>query len=307
MTDSYHASQIKRRRRTKVQIETLDRQIVDVLRADYPQSIRHIFYRLTDPRLEEPVEKSDNGYQQVQARLTKLRREGVIPYYWISDMSRRGYFVNTFSGAGDFLRSMCGLYRADLWAGADRYVEVWCESRSIASVIQNDCKELAVSLYPCGGFSSITFIHEAAQEINGRFQFHDETGYIILGQPVTIFYVGDYDPAGVLIDVALERELRSHLHPDIDLTFTRLAITEQQIRQFDLPQKPRKTSDRRALHIERTVEAEAMPAHIIRQILREAIEQHLPQDALRVAKVAEESEKAHLVRMAEMIDGGPAR
>jgi hypothetical protein len=148
----YPAGQIKRRRRTKAQVEQLNEQIVGVLRADHPQSIRHIFYRMTDPRLPEPVEKTDAGYEQVQARLVKLRRDGVIPYDWIADMSRRGYFVNTFSGAGDFVRRMHGLYRSDLWAGADHYVEVWVESRSIASVIQQDCEELAVSLYPCAGF-----------------------------------------------------------------------------------------------------------------------------------------------------------
>lgn len=78
--ETYQAGQIKRRRRTRDQVAALDRQIIDVLRADHPQSVRHVFYRMTDPRLAEPVEKSDNGYQQVQARLVKLRREGAVPY-----------------------------------------------------------------------------------------------------------------------------------------------------------------------------------------------------------------------------------
>ncbi len=32
-----------------------------------------------------------------------------------------------------------------------------------------------------------------------------------------VIYIGDYDPAGVLIDVSLERELRKHLATSIDL------------------------------------------------------------------------------------------
>ncbi len=205
-------------------------------------------------------------------------------------MSRRGYFVSTFSSASDFLRRMNGLYRADLWALSEHYVEVWCESRSIASVIQDDCEELAVSLYPCGGFSSITFVHEAAQEINDR----DD------GRPVTVFYIGDYDPAGVLIDVSLERELRHHLDDEIELRFIRLGITPEQVAEYDLPTKPRKETDKRSLHVERTVEAEAMPARILRQLLRENIEALLPPDALRVAKVAEESERGMLIDLARM-------
>ena len=123
----YQASHIKRRRRTKDQVETLDRQIIEVLRADHPQSVRHVFYRMTDPRLPEPVEKSDHGYQQVQARLVKLRRDGAVPYGWLADMSRRGYFVNTFSDASDFILSMQALYRSDLWHLSEHYCEVWCE------------------------------------------------------------------------------------------------------------------------------------------------------------------------------------
>ena len=162
---TYQARQIKRRRRTKAQVEQLDAQILDVLLEDHPQSIRHVFYRMTDPRLPEPVEKTEHGYQQVQNRITKLRRSGRLPYGWITDASRRGYYTNTFSGSGDFLSQMMGLYRADLWQDANVYVEVWSESRSIAGVIEDDCSELAVSLYPAGGFTSISLAYQAAEYI----------------------------------------------------------------------------------------------------------------------------------------------
>ena len=163
----YEAGPIKRRRRTRAQIEQLERQIVEIVARDRPVSIRNVFYQLTDPRLPEPIDKSDRGYNQVQARLTKLRRAGRIPYSSISDMSWRGYFVDTFNGAGDFLRKVKGLYRADLWRQAEYYVEVWVEFCLIAGIIQDDCEELAVSLYPCGGFPSITLAYQAAEFING--------------------------------------------------------------------------------------------------------------------------------------------
>ena len=162
----YEAGPIKRRRRTRAQIEVLDYQIFQALAADYPQSVRHVFYLMTNPRLREPVEKSERGYNQVQDRLKKLRVAGRIPYSWLSDSSRRGYFVDTFEDAEDFLLRVKGLYRADLWRHSDVRCEVWVESRSIAGVVQADCEELAVSLYPCGGFTSWTFAYEAADYIN---------------------------------------------------------------------------------------------------------------------------------------------
>ena len=45
------ASTIKRDRRTKTRMAQLDEQIIAVLREDHPQSVRHVFYRMTDPRL----------------------------------------------------------------------------------------------------------------------------------------------------------------------------------------------------------------------------------------------------------------
>ena len=293
---TYRASPIKRERRSKDRMNQLDEQIMAVLREDHPQSVRHVFYRMTDPRLSEPVEKSDRGYRHVQDRCVKLRRAGRVPYDWFADLSRRGYFVNTFDDAGDFLRRMSSNYRADLWRDADYRCEVWAESRSIASVLMDYCEELAVDLFPCGGFSSLSFVHEAAQQHNQRRDT----------RPLVVFYVGDLDPAGVLIDVALQRELRAHLRSDIELDFRRIGINEEQVAAYDLPTKPRKDGDKRSQHVTYSVEAEAMPANILRGILRAEVEGLLPEGALHAAKVAEQSERAHLDNMAAMFDKGQA-
>ena len=280
------------RRRTNAQLSQLDVQIIAVLQDDHPQSVRHVYYRMTDPRLPEPVEKTDRGYRHVQTRCVALRRSGRVPYSWFSDLSRRGYFISTFRNAGDFIKSMQGHYRADLWKDADVRCEVWAESRSIASVLQDDCNHLCVSLFPCAGFASLSFIHEAAESLNAE---EDD-------RPVQIFYIGDYDPAGVLIDVTLQRDLREHLRPTIELRFERIGINQEQIAEHDLPTKPRKDTDRRSLHIKYSVEAEAMPAKILRGILRDKVEALLPANALAIANVNEESERAYLGQWAERAD-----
>lgn len=302
MSDTHQPSlvctPIKRRRRTKTQIAQLDQQILSVLQEDHPQSVRHVFYRMTDPRLAEPVDKSENGYRTVQDRTVELRRAGRLAYDWITDATRRGYHVATYVDSADFIRQMTGHYRADLWRGAGVYVEVWCESRSIAGVIEADCRELAVSLYPAGGFSSLSLAYQSAEHIAAQAQQSDGTTKRII-----ILYIGDYDPAGVLIDQSIEREIRQHLGDALDLTFARIAIQEAQIEQYDLPTKPRKAGDRRAKHIKETVEAEALPAYQLRQLLRANIETLLPEHAITVARVAEQSERDGLIRVAEILGG----
>ena len=295
-----------RNRPTKLQQATLDDQILDVLGEDHPQSVRHCFYRLTDPRLAQPVPKTEHGYRRVQRRCLALRRNGRIPYGWISDATRRGYHVDTFDGPGDFIRRFAGLYRAELWTEDLPHVEVWVESRSLAGVLTDTCRDLAVSLYPAGGFTSATLAYEAAIEIDRGDR-----------DSAAVLYVGDYDAAGLLIDQSIEAELRSHLATPLD--FHRLAVNEDQIAELDLPTKPRKVckvcrgdgcakcggtgyGDRRRLDIAETVEAEAIPAAIMRRMVREAVESYLPEGALQRARVAEESEREGLRALGKEID-----
>ncbi|MGI8705153.1 MAG: hypothetical protein ACR2JJ_05075 [Sphingomicrobium sp.] len=293
---TYQARRIKRRRRTKAQVEQLDEQILEVLRADHPQSVRHVWYRMTNPRLPEPVEKTDNGYQQVQHRCAELRRAGALQYSWITDATRRGYHVATYTDEAEFIREVSREYRADVWRDAEVYCEVWCESRSIAGVIQADCERLGVSLYPAGGFTSMTLAWQSAEYIRafaGR-------------RPVVIFYIGDLDQAGVLIDLDIHRKLVEHLGDEVEIDFRRLAITQEQVVELDLPTKPRKEGDKRSPHVKRTVEAEAMPAHILRKLLVDNIEALLPPDAVEVAKLEEDSARDYFQELAAALDRGEA-
>ena len=269
---------------TNVERELLDEQILEVLRQDRPQSVRHIFYRITNPNLEAPVAKSEKGYLKVQRRCLALRRSGRLPYSWIIDMSRSGYHVDTFSGVSDFINRVRSLYRADLWNEDLPHAEVWCESRSIASVLVRDCRELAISLYPSSGYASASFAYAAAQGIDS----HERDW-------AQVFYVGDFDPAVLTIDKSIEAELRKHL--TTPLQFERLAINEEQIREYDLPGKPRKATDRLRSDILETVEAEALPAHILRRIVRDSVENLLPAGALAAAKLVEREERKTLLQL----------
>jgi hypothetical protein len=129
---------------------------------------------------------------------------------------------------------------------------------------------------------------------------------------IEIVYIGDWDPAGVLIDKDIEKKMRGHLADagiDNPLVMHRIAITEEQIAEYDLPTKPRKEKEERAKHIIETVEAEALPAHTLRELLRETVEGFLPEGPLTVAKVAEESERGQgdLIKLAQRLASGRIR
>lgn len=296
---AYKASPIRsnpadRKRLNRAEVAQLERQIHDVLWESHPQSVRHVYYAMTNPRLPVYVakgkvrgadgilSKGEPGYECVQ-----MRRNGAIPYNWFADLSRRGFRTNTYDNAADFVESHIGSYRSHLWVDSEFRCEVWVESRSLAASIIDDCTELAVDLYPAGGYTSLTFASKSAEDNNAIFNYDK--------RPLVIFYIGDLDPHGKLIDRALEKELRKHLNPGLEMIFSRIAITEEQVVDYDLPDKGVG---------ERKVEGEAMPARILRKILRDEIEALLPKNAISVTKIAEESEREWMRKMAAMRNTG---
>ena len=119
-----------------------------------------------------------------------------------------------------------------------------------------------------------------------------------------VFYVGDYDPAGVLIDQSIEAGVEgSTYRTGFPLEFKRIAVNAASSgSNTTFPTKPRKAGEVRRQDITETVEAEAMPAATLRALLRTSIEGLLPERALEVTKVAEQSEREGIARMAELVD-----
>lgn len=286
-------------RLTKAEKELMDQSILAVLKRSRPQSVRHVYYVLVG-RIPELVLKTKQGYQTVDRACIRLRRNGRLPYSWVSDATRMGHHVATYGSGGELVRQQAEYYRLDLWQRAKAHVEVWCESRSIAAVLLPLCQELCVSLYPTSGFSSLTQTWDAAKLMQT----------VAAGRPIRVLYVGDYDPAGKHIDRDAIKKLRKHLKPYAArhgmtmkqcLQEVRVAVNEEQIVKYNLPTKPRKKDDARCPEIKRTVEAEALPAEVLLKLVREEIESYLPKGEIEAVRVAEESEREGLRTLAELV------
>jgi hypothetical protein len=159
------------------------------------------------------------------------------------------------------------------------YVEVWTEKDAIAGVLLEETAPWDVPLMVSRGFSSITYLHEAAEAIAQQ------------GKPAFLCYFGDHDPSGVTIDRKIEQRLRLFA-PGADLTFQRIAVTQQQIRDWSLPTRPTKKTDSRSKNFKgRSVEVDAIDPRQLRQLARDCIEAHVDRRQLEITKVAEANER----------------
>ena len=105
----------------------------------------------------------------------------------------------------------------------------------------------------------------------------------------------------MLIDKSLEKESRAYVTGP--LLFERLAINQDQTRGFGLLTKPRKKGDKRSLRITEKVEAEAMPVKVMRELVAITSKSCCRATCWKVSLVAEESERQHLLQMANRFEG----
>jgi hypothetical protein len=288
---AYGASPIKRQRSTKAEVEQRRQDFFDIVQAGQPMTVRQVFYQAT---VRGIVEKAESGYAKVQNDLTLMRRNGELPYGWLADNTRWQRKPKTYDSVADALQETARLYRKSLWTDADAYVEIWLEKDALSGVILPVTAQYDVPLMVARGYASLSFLHSAAEFIND------------LIVPAYIYHLGDFDPSGVNAGEKIEETLRE-MASDAEIYFKRIAVTPGQIKAFDLPTRPTKASDTRAKGFgDISVELDAIDPNVLRQIVLNVIEQHLPEDQYEVLKVAEESERELIARLVGQVAEGAA-
>ncbi len=286
---SYGSSPIKRGRRTKAEIQTIKNGLYEILQDQHPATVRGTFYQAVGHGL---VGKSEAEYKGTVCRLlTEMRRAGDLPYGWLADNTRWMRKPTSYSSLGDMLEHTVRTYRRALWDSQGAYVEVWLEKDALAGVIVDVTAEWDVPLMVTRGYPSVTYLYEAAEVIS----YQD--------RPVFIYYLGDHDPSGVDIPRFVESELR-RLAPEAEIYFERLAVLPPQIADMELPTRPTKRSDTRSKGFEgQSVEVDAIPAPLLRALVRDSITTHVHPVALDQLLTVEEAERDTLRQFAELAPG----
>lgn len=292
---AYKASPVKRERRTNAQLAQVDAAIVAAVEADAPVTLRGVFYRVVSAGA---ISKTEKGYQLVSRQLLKLRRNGVVPYSDITDGSRWTFKPRTWNSVDQMLQDASESYRRALWHDQPVYVEVLSEKDAITGAVSQVCREWDVPLGIVRGYSSETFVWQTASELERQID-DDKHCYI--------YQLGDHDPSGVDAWRAFKERIMEFLDEwvwDAEefVTFERLAVTPEQIDSMGLLTRPTKSTDTRSAGFDgESVEVDAIPANELRRIVRQAIEQHIPREALESERRIEQSERETFLRLKDFV------
>jgi hypothetical protein len=279
---SYVARHISRRRATKTEVEQRRQKLFDIVEQMRPMTVRQVFYQAT---IRDIVEKTEVGYTKVQNDLALMRKAGDLPYDWLADNTRWPRKPRTYSGIEEALQDAAWFYRKSLWTNAEVYVEIWLEKDALAGVIYEVTGTYDVPLMVARGYASLSFLHGAAEHIN------------TLDVPAYIYHLGDFDPSGVNASEKIEETLRE-LAPSADIVFERIAVTPEQINDWNLPSRPTKASDSRAKNFGSvSVELDAIEPQRLRDLVQDAIAQHLPPKRFAALKAAEARERKKITEL----------
>ena len=279
---SYPSSSIKRKRRTKSELDDVKESILGIIAENDSMTVRQLFYQMVSRGL---IDKSEREYNNTVSRLaTQMRKFGEMPYDAIADNTRWMRKPASHSSLEGFLEQQQRFYRRDLWQDQDAYVEIWLEKDALAGVLYDVTGHWDVPLMVCRGYASISFLWSAAETIK------------LEGKPTFLYYFGDCDPSGRDIPRAVEKSLREMSGADI--TFEVVAVTDQQIEEMNLPTRPTKKTDSRSKNFEgESVEVDAIPPKELKRICRSLIEQHIDEGLLGRHVLIENAERDTLTQI----------
>jgi hypothetical protein len=108
---------------------------------------------------------------------------------------------------------------------------------------------------------------------------------------------GDGDPSGQDAARDIEAKLREYA-PAGSFVFEQVAVTPEQIRAYQLPTRPTKQTDTRAKGFSTiSVELDALPPDILRGLVRDVIEAHLPDGYMANLRFVEQEERRGFARL----------
>ena len=279
-------------------VEVVEKQTIAI-------TARHLFYLLTmRPGARLPILKTEAAYDRVCEDLLALRRSGDVAWSAITDGTRIKTRWVGYGSLGEAAEEWQRSYRRDIWRTNPATCEVWTESRGLLGTINEVAGEYGVTTLGVGGFNSATIGWETAQ---------DAKKAAARGQDFYIFHFGDYDPSGRLIGSTAEKHIREHLTQSEQewFTFEVCALTAEQVRRYDLPTAPpkldKKTGRPAGGHAKSwdggVTELDALDPRILQRLVRAEIRSIIDDHALAAVKVAEESERDTLERIAAAMHG----
>lgn len=278
-------------------------KVVNANRKFWPLSVRQVHYRLLNEKfyrnakLQTPYVNDDKCYSDASDMTTRLRLNGELPMEAISDDTRQCHTWDVFPSPGQFIkREVDGLlkgYRRNLQQSQPNHIEVLVEKNTVFGILRPIAGRFNIPITSARGFASIP----PRAELASRFNRSGKSKLILI-------VVADFDPEGEEIPETVARSLRDDFGIDGDcIECVKAALTHAQVQEMDLPSEveAKQGSSRYQKFVDKyggqTFELESLEAAVMQDLLTEAIDSVIDQDAFNAELEEEKKDAGHLAFM----------
>lgn len=245
------------------------------------------------------TKNAEPNYKWLGSLISDGRLSGRLDWDAIEDRVRAPITPSEWSNVASLVDSAIRAYRLPRWSDQRCYVELVVEKDALASVLEPVAHDYHITLMVNRGYSSQSAMRDMALRFLAAAAEDKE---------LHLLYLGDLDPSGE--DMVRDVRDRLQLFMDTDgfnaPAVEKLAITIEQVRQYNPPPSPAKKGDSRtAAFVEKygndVWELDALDPPVLMRLARDAIEQYIVPNLYEAWKVREEKDKAELVRASKRI------
>lgn len=197
----------------------------------YRLTLRQLYYQFVQKGW---IQNNLRNYKRLGSIINDARLAGLIDWSVIEDRTRELWSVPHWGSPSDIVRAAASSFRLSKWDDQEFRPEVWIEKEALSGIFQNVCRELDIPLLSCRGYTSQSEMWGSATRLK---EFLDN------GQKPIILYFGDHDPSG--IDMTRDVENRMRIFECEEVEVRRLALNMDQVRTYNPPPNPAKTTDAR--------------------------------------------------------------
>jgi len=248
-------------------------------------SVRQLYYQFVARDL---IPNTQQQYKRLAGIVADARKGGMIDWSYIEDRGRNLDKVATWDSPSQIVEACVRQYRRDRWADQPQRVEVWVEKDALLGVIERAVQDIDVPFMSCRGYPSASMIYEA------RNRFEDT---------VVVLHLGDHDPSGI--------DATRHIRDELELygayaDVRRVALTWEQVQQYDPPPNPAKETDSRfarytTLYGEDCWELDALEPQVIVDLIQDEVANIMDTDTWETTIEREDAEREQIRKAAEAL------
>jgi hypothetical protein len=252
----------------------------------YVLSLRQLYYRMV---VKNFIPNVKNSYKRLGEILSRGRTMGLVDWEALEDRVRSVRGFGNEVEPESYMNDIHDAYREDIWYDQDAYVLFLYEKDALSGVMERVCGKWRVPILACRGYNSTTECFNLGKRLS---YFRN------MGKTLHVFHIGDHDPSGMQMTDDNEYRIGVYMR-DPDFKLTRLALNMDQIRKFNPPPQPNKTTDSREpnYRLEHGVnswEVDALDPSQLTEIIDAAVEPICDKEKFDAAIAKEDRNRARI-------------